>query len=43
VNGSNQANDINQQIVWRWKRDAFGDRQVKASSTLIEMNLRYPG
>jgi RHS repeat-associated protein len=37
------ASDANQQIVWRWKWDAFGDRQVKASSTLIEMNLRYPG
>jgi RHS repeat-associated protein len=37
------ASDANQQIVWRWKWDAFGYRQVKASNTLIEMNLRYPG
>jgi RHS repeat-associated protein len=37
------ASDANQQIVWRWKWDAFGYRPVKASNTLIEMNLRYPG
>ncbi|WP_243726310.1 RHS repeat-associated core domain-containing protein [Halothiobacillus neapolitanus] len=37
------ATNANQQTVWRWNRDAFGDRQVNASSASIEMNLRYPG
>jgi RHS repeat-associated protein len=37
------ATNANQQTVWQWNRDAFGDRQVNASSASIEMNLRYPG